>query len=168
MKFKLFLLMFIFMTQYVRAESKIKPLSENLRGKIDFTFLLFDVYEAKLWSERNSGLYTKPFSLELIYKRDFKGEDITDRSISELKKQGIIKEELNALDELIRPIFPNIKKGDSILASYNPDQGVIFYLNRKNIIGQIENDKYAKLFLDIWFGANTSDKKMRDILLGVN
>jgi len=169
MKFKLLLLFsFILFTQLGKAESSIKPLSDNLRGKIDFSFLFFDVYEAKLWSERNSGLYTKPFSLELIYKRDFKGEDITDRSISELKNQGIIKKELNALDILIRPIFPDIKKGDSILASYTPSQGVIFYLNRSNLIGKIEDDKYAKLFLDIWFGAKTSEKKMKDILLGVN
>ena len=146
--------------------TKVSPNSDNLRGSMDFSWFMFDVYKANLWAKEGVEIYSEPFSLELIYKRDFDGKDIISRSISELEGQGLDKKSLKLVEKNINNIFPNINKGDGILANYSPKSGVEFFLNREKKLGSITDLKVAKDFLDIWFSKKTSEKKMRKKLLG--
>jgi hypothetical protein len=160
MKYLIYL--FLLICSSVFASS---PLSENLRGNHHFSFYFFDVYEAKLWAS-DKEIYSEPFSLELIYKRDLVGKEIAKRSITEIEGQGQkLKAKKDKLELLIK-IFPNVKKGDSILANYNNESGLTFYLNRKKKIGEIKDLMFAKQFMNIWLSPKTSEKKMRSALLG--
>jgi hypothetical protein len=145
---------------------KVKPLSENLRGEIHFSWLFFDVYHAKLWAENSIPIYSKPFTLELIYKRELKGSDITDRSISEMLAQGVDKDVLDNWEKRLKTIFPDVENGDKIYASYRPMKGVEFYLNSTTKLGVIKDKEFSILFMNIWLGAKTSEQEMRIKLLG--
>ena len=162
MKCLIYLYLFTCLSAFASSPS---PLSEKLRGNYHFSFYFFDVYEAKLWASEKE-IYSEPFSLELIYKRDLVGKEIAKRSITEIEGQGQKLEAKKDKLELLIKIFPNVKKGDSILANYNGQFGVTFYLNRKKKIGEIRDLKFAKQFMDIWLSPKTSEKKMRSALLG--
>ena len=166
---KIFLIMALVVCSISNSYSEanqMQPLSSNLRGEIHYSWFFFDVYHAKLWAENNKAIYTVPFTLELIYKRDFTGNDITDRSISELLEQGEKKELLDKWDKKMRSIFPDVKEGDIILANYKPDEGLKFYLNGKKDLGEISDKSFSIVFMNIWLGKKSSDQEMRSKLLG--
>ena len=64
--------------------------ANNLKvvGKAQFSFLFWSIYNAELRSK--SGKYNRDgnFTLELEYLRNFSGEDIARRTITEIKNQG--------------------------------------------------------------------------------
>jgi hypothetical protein len=148
------------------SEDEVKPLSKNLRGEVHFSWFVFDVYHAKLWAENKIPIYSKPFTLELIYKRELKGKDIADRSITELSEQGVKRDVLDHWQVRLRLIFPDIKKGDRIFANFNPEEGIDFYLNAKQKIGVIKDKDFSVIFMNIWLGDKTSEQDMRTKLLG--
>jgi hypothetical protein len=148
-------------------EASTKPLSRMLRGEVHYSWLIFDVYHAKLWAPKGEDIFSKPFTLELKYKRDFLGSDITDRSVTELKGQGVNKDLLSKWDGKLRSIFPDIKKGDTIFANFNPSNGVTFILNGNKNIGVIKEQGFSIAFMNIWLGPKTSEKDMRNKLLGI-
>ena len=148
------------------AEEKISPLSQNLRGKFQYTWFFMDIYQAKLWAPNDIEVFSVPFTLELIYSRDFDGEDIVNQSIKELTGQGLSREYLEKKKEVLLEIFPNIKEGDSIMAQYTPEKGTVFYLNQKKKLGSIVDKTFSVEFLNIWLGEKTSSPELRAALLG--
>ena len=138
----------------------------ELRGAGKYTWFFIDVYEAKLYGPKVSDLYSKPFSLELKYMREFKGEDIVKQSEKELKSAGLEESIINKWRAPMLKIFPNVKEGDKITASFYPDKGVVFTLNTKNELGRIADLDFSRHFMNIWLGPKTSDPDLRDKLLG--
>ncbi len=94
------------------------------------------------------------------------GKDIANQSIVELIKQGAREEYTNLWRSKLEDIFPDVSKGDSIIANFSPGGGVSFFFNRKILLGRIKDKQFTRLFFDIWLGTKTSDKKLRRNLLG--
>lgn len=142
-----------------------------MQGKGVYSFLWMDVYEARLYRPEiikltPDNIYENTFQLELEYYMSFKGEEISKQSVKEIESQkgDLSREEKERLIKLYNGIFPNVDKGDRITASYHKDKGVSFFLNRKTLLGKIEEPKDAKAFLDIWLGVETSDEELREEL----
>lgn len=142
------------------------PLELPLRGQGEYKIFLLSIYDAKLWAERAEDIYAKPLSLELKYKRTFKGKDIADRSIKEIISAGHSKSEVEEWRQRLTQIFPDVKDGDTILANFNPEKGIVFYLNTSKELGQLSDLSFSKKFLDIWLGEKTSAPDLRAKLLG--
>lgn len=137
-----------------------------LRGEAQFTFLFMSIYEAKLWSENINDLYQGKLGLALTYKREFKGEQIVAQTQRELIHAGVSKSKAASRCEELNSVFPDVGPGDSLLADFNPKEGITFYLNFKKKVGVITDLEFAKAFLDIWLGPKTSEQRMRRQLLG--
>lgn len=130
-----------------------------------YSVLIFDVYDATLYTVSGKPETTLPFALQLAYLRDFKGEDIADRSAEEMRtQQGIDEVTLAGWHSQMRNIFPNVEEGDSITGIYRAKAECRFYKN-KVFIGQVTDDHFCHAFFNIWFGENTSAPKLRKKLL---
>ena len=89
-------------------------------GQARLTVYGFNIYDAKLWAAdgfSSASYATQSFALELRYLRNFKGEMIAERSLSEMLRLGEISEEKasNWLASM-KKTFPDVKKGDVLQA----------------------------------------------------
>ena len=67
---------------------------------------------------------------------------------------------------LLGNIFPDIKKGDTLLLNVSENQQSEFFLNGK-AIGKIIDQNFGRNFLRIWLDENCSYPKIRDKLIGL-
>jgi hypothetical protein len=142
----------------------------SVRGEGTLRFLGIKVYEARLWAPAKSPTKSispnEAFALELIYDMALKGREIAERSAAEMRKIGYSNEaKLKAWgDEMLR-IFPDIKKGESLIGVSVPGKGAKFY-SRDKLIASADDPEFAKAFFDIWLSEKTSEPKLRERLLG--
>lgn len=130
-----------------------------------FNFFLIKVYDSYLCSNDKANFYPQQifnsdFSLIIKYDMNFSKEELAKSSITEINRYYNISEiEQEKYYKILLNIFPNIVKNDIIEAKYSKDSKVIFYHNKLNI-GQINDAKFSKIFLNIWLHPNSKYKQM--------
>jgi hypothetical protein len=128
----------------------------------------FDVYDASLYARQGFDIQRfedQRFGLELSYLRAFKGSDIAERSIDEMKGLAAIEPAqarrwLSAMSAL----FPDVQRGDRITGVHVPGSGARFYLNGR-LLGEVADDAFSRLFFGIWLSPKTSQPRMRETLI---
>ena len=143
----------------------------SVRGEGVLRFFGIKVYEARLWASAKSLAKSiapaEPFALELVYDMAVKGRDIAERSTVEMRKIGYSDEaKLKAWGEEMLRIFPDIKKGESLIGVSIPGKGAKFY-SREKLIASADDPEFTKAFFDIWLSEKTSEPKLRVRLLGL-
>jgi Chalcone isomerase-like len=141
----------------------------RLQGQGRLRFMGLRVYEAKLWSGKDNvaeNWVSVPFALELDYARNFKGQQIAERSLAEMKRQGDVSAEtatrwLATMENL----FPDIKAGDRLSAVNLPGMGARFYMNGA-LRGDARDLEFVRVFFGIWLSPRTSEPSLREALLG--
>ncbi len=148
---------------------ELLPLA-TLTGRAKLTFLGLSIYNASLWVAPGfkSAAYEKHgFALELAYLRNFSGEAIAKRSISEMRRQFSISESDEARwEKAMREAFPDVKPGDRITGVNRPGAGAAFLVNGK-LRGEIRDPEFARLFFGIWLSGASLEPKMRADLLSL-
>lgn len=150
------------------TQAPIKKYASNLEivGQGRLTYMIWDVYDATLYAPNGSYQKGKPFVLSLDYLRKIKGEDIVERSIKEMRKQGYTNEKkLNQWAKKMAEIFPDVDKGVS-LTGIRHENGYTFFYKNGTRIGVIKDKEFSEKFFDIWLNEKTSDPKLRKKLLG--
>ena len=118
-------------------------------------YMWFDLYDISLYTQEANFNKDQVFALEITYLREFKGEKIAERSIYEIQKRGFNNsEKLNTWSEKMKKIFPDVKKGDSLVGIKDEQDGAQFFLNGLEL-GRVENPEFSKQFFDIWLGSNS-------------
>ena len=140
--------------------------SAKTLGQSRFTYYFFDIYDATLYAPNGEYSPQQPFALSLAYLRDFKGRDIADRSIDEMRDLGYrdvayLAQWLVAMESA----FPDIKSGDVLTGLVDPQQHTQFYLNGEPT-HYVADPQFTEAFFAIWLSDNTSQPKMRKQLLG--
>ncbi len=157
------------------ARAEVPPLPEvvvhdqaglTLRGEGAMRFFGIKVYDTRLWTAMKPYAPTEPFALELVYDMSFKGRDIAERSIKEMRGQGYQDEAKLArwLEEMSK-IFPDIKQGDTLIGISVPGKEARFY-TREKFIAAVPDAEFARAFFDIWLSDKTSEPRLRERLLG--
>lgn len=152
----------------VRPELKDALPQSQLVGKGRLTVWGFQVYDARLWAPPGfaaGSFASQPLALELAYLRDFKAQDVAERSLKEMRRSQTITEAQAERwrAELLR-VIPNVSRGDRILGLHRPGVGAAFWFNGKSS-GEITDAEFARLFFGIWLSPQTSEPKLRDALL---
>jgi Chalcone isomerase-like len=131
----------------------------------------FKVYDATLFVApdfRADDFSRYAFALELRYLRDFRNEDITRRSIEEMRRQGSFSEAQAAQWTVaLRKAFPDVRAGERITGVNVPSgaaAGVRFVTNGK-VSGEVRDAEFARWFFGIWLSPQTSEPAMRQALL---
>lgn len=146
----------------VRAQ--LPPLS--VRGRGDLRWFGLPVYEARLWSPAEGWSTERPFALEIRYARSIRGEQLTGRSIEEMRKQGIGDEARHARwRAAMTRTFPDVREGDCLTGVAMPGAPTKFFVNGKPA-GAIDDPEFGPAFFAIWLSPATSEPALRRQLLG--
>ncbi|MFD1696375.1 chalcone isomerase family protein [Roseibium aestuarii] len=138
----------------------------ELVGEGRFTFFGLPVFDASLYAPQGRYAPDGPFALALTYRRDFKGTAIAEKSIDEIRKQGRASEaSLASWQEQMSGIFPNVKAGQSLIGVKTAQGSAVFYSGSRKI-GEIRDPAFARAFFDIWLGSSTSNRSLRNKLVG--
>ncbi len=141
----------------------------QLQGQGRFRFLGLAVYDARLWASGPAlpgDWAAAPLALELAYARSFKGAQIAERSLQEMRRVGDVPEARGAqwLAQM-KALFPDVKEGDRLMGLHLPGQGARFFANGQ-LRGELRDTEFARLFFGIWLSEKTPEPALRDALLG--
>lgn len=143
----------------------------RLAGTSRYTYWGFDIYQATLWVEpgfRSSEPGRSRFALELHYLRSFKGGDIAQRSIAEMRRVGEFSDaQAQAWLQAMQAAFPDVAAGDRLTGIHRPGQGARFLANGRPT-AEVNDPEFARLFFGIWLSEKTPEPQMRLALLGLN
>ena len=147
------------------AAARLLP-SAELVGAGRMTFLGFKVFDAELYAPGGTYAPSAPFALKLTYLRAFKGKDIADSSVKEMRRQGGVSDrQLAAWGREMEAIFPDVRPGQSITGVRTAGGRTEFYLgNRK--LGSVSDPAFTKKFFAIWLGNASRDPQLRAKLVG--
>lgn len=136
----------------------------QLRGHTTLRFWGMALYEARLWTDPAFTLARfdqHPFALELAYRKAFKGRQIAQRSLSEMRRQSDFAPQwADAWAARLQALFPDVEPGDRITGIHLPGVGVRF-LHNGRLLGEVADPLFARLFFGIWLSAQTSEPEMR-------
>lgn len=136
-------------------------------GEGRLSFMMWDIYDARLYAPAGSWSKEKPFALELSYLREVSGEKIADRSVEEMRNQGYTNEvKLADWHTQMRDIFPDVNEGNILTGVYANNGETIFYKD-DNEIGRISDPEFGLQFFNIWLSEKTSAPDLRRKLLGM-
>jgi len=139
-------------------------------GSATLRFFGLRVYDARLWvggQPPGADWVASPFALELQYARSLKGEQIAERSLAEMRRQGEIGEPVAErwLGNM-KQLFPDVNAGDRITGLNLPGTGARFFVNGR-LRGEPREADFARMFFGIWLSPRTSEPAMREQLLGL-
>ena len=151
------------------TELQVRMPALTLAGQSTLRFWGFDVYTARLWVApgfQPQAYERHAFALELVYQRSLSGEDITQRSLVEMRRQpGADPALLKSWEAGLRAAIPDVRKGDRLIGLHAPGAGTTFLFNGKPS-GAMSDANFARLFFGIWLAPETSEPLMRATLLG--
>ncbi len=141
-----------------------------LQGQGLLRFMGLRVYEARLWAPTGQrvppGSWAQPLALEIRYQRALQGQQIAERSLQEMKRQGDIDEgTAQRWLQAMLGLFPDVVAGSRITGVYQPREGAQFYINGR-FKGSVSDAEFARRFFGIWLSPQSSDPKLRAALLG--
>jgi hypothetical protein len=142
---------------------------KNATDKVRLRVWGFEVYDAVLHTPPgfNAERFAEQrFGLELNYLRAFKGADIAERSIDEMR--GVAEftpEQADGWRKAMSELFPDVKRGDRITGVHVPGVGARFYFNDR-LLGDVADETFSRTFFGIWLSPKTSQPRMRETLIG--
>lgn len=140
----------------------------RLQGSGRLTFMLFHVYDARLWTGPGFDALNfaeEPLALELRYARGFGNDDIAERSIQEMRRSANIEPETaTRWIAAMKQAFPDVAEGDQTTGVQVPGVATRFFVNGR-FTGEIRDAEFTRLFFGIWLSPRTSEPKLRQALL---
>jgi hypothetical protein len=127
----------------------------------------FRIYNAYLWTPGGASFdHRKPFVLDIHYLRDFTARQLAERSIDEMRGQGVGHDGVYRkwVAEMQR-VFADVKEGDRLTGVATAARTAKFFHNG-NFRGEIADADFADAFFGIWLNEKTSQPRMRNQLLG--
>ena len=137
-----------------------------LIGEGTLKVFVWDIYDLKLFSEMNSFSRQNKFILEFDYKRELKKNKVIEASLKEMRRQkGVAEKQINAWETHLEQGINTAREGTKAAIEWAPDGQITFRYEGKAPV--IINDKlFAKSFINIWLGRDTSEPELRSALLG--
>ena len=139
--------------------------SPKLIGEGTLKVLMWEVYDLRLLTDGTPFSWNNKFMLEFDYSRELKKESVIDASLKEFKLQpNVTDKDIKAWEVYLEQVIQPVQKGNKATVQWVPEGQIIFHYEGSKPI-TIENDKFARSFLNIWLGEKTSRPKLRNQLL---
>jgi hypothetical protein len=139
----------------------------SLVGSGRLTVLLLDVYDAYLYAPNGKWGKDQPYALSLKYLRSLKSLEIVNRSIKEMRQQGIDDEvKLAAWHRQMKSVFPDVSEHTVLTGVRLKDGTTIFYKGDIEV-GRINDPKFTESFFNIWLSKKSSVPQLRKNLLNL-
>lgn len=127
----------------------------------------FQVYNVYLWTPAGASFdRRKPYALDLQYLRTFSAKQLAERSIDEMRGQGIGSDTVYPkwLAEMER-VFADVKDGDRLTGVVTASKTSKFFYNGA-YRGEVIDPAFADAFFGIWLNEKSSQPRVRNLLLG--
>ena len=138
-------------------------------GQSGFRMWGFSIYDAQLdaTSATTPENWTQqPLRLTLTYHRAFSAEAIAQRSIDEMQRQGPISAtQERQWREHLSACLRDVQDQDRLSASFD-GQARIRFAHQGRETCKIDDAEFARRFLAIWLGPQTSAPALRQALFG--
>jgi len=139
--------------------------SPKLIGEGTLKVLMWEVYDLRLFTDGTPFSWNNKFMLEFDYSRELKKESVIDASLKEFKLQpNVTDKDIKAWEVYLEKVIQSVQKGAKASIIWVPDGQIIFHYEGSKPT-TIENEKFARAFLNIWLGGKTSRPKLRNKLL---
>ena len=140
--------------------------SPKLIGEGTLKVLMWEVYDLRLYTDGTAFTWQDKFMLEFDYSRELKKESVIDASLKEFKLQPNVSDKyIGEWEAYLEQVIQPVQKGTKATVQWVPEGQIIFHYEGSKPT-TIENEKFARAFLNIWLGENTSRPKLRSQLLG--
>lgn len=134
-------------------------------GSGRFSVLFWDIYDATLYAQDGTWQENKPYALALTYLRELDAQAIAERSIEEMRKQGVNDDEkLAQWLQKMSELFPDVEE-NTVLTGIADDNGHTQFYQGEQFLGYVEDPDFTRCFFGIWLNENTSEPKFRKQLL---
>lgn len=146
----------------------VKALAPEWRtlGKGDLRWFGLAVYEATLWVSGQRLEPDEPFALSLRYARNIPRAKLVGSSIDEMRRLGYQDEDqLKNWQQHLERVFPDVKKGETIVGVSVPGRGARFFHNGR-FTGEVKDADFARAFFAIWLDERAYSPELRARLLG--
>ena len=139
--------------------------SPKLIGEGTLKVLMWEVYDLRLFTDGTPFSWSDKFMLEFDYSRELKKESVIDASLKEFKLQpNVTDKNIEAWKVYLEQVIQPVQKGTKATVQWVPEGQIIFHYEGSKPT-TIENEKFARAFLNIWLGEKTSRPKLRNQLL---
>ena len=140
--------------------------SPKLIGESTLKVLMWEVYDLRLYTDGTAFTWQDKFMLEFDYSRELKKESVIDASLKEFKLQpNVSDKDIGAWEAYLEQVIQPVQKGTKATVQWVPEGQIIFHYEGSKPT-TIENEKFARAFLNIWLGEKTSRPKLKSQLLG--
>ena len=140
--------------------------SPKLIGEGTLKVLMWEVYDLRLLTDGTPFSWNNKFMLEFDYSRELKKESVIDASLKEFKIQPkVTDKDIKAWEVYLEQVIQPVQKGNKAIVQWVPSGQIIFHYEGSTPV-IIENENFARAFLNIWLGEKTSRPKLRSKLLG--
>ena len=147
----------------------------QLWGHATLRYFGFSIYHAQLWvgqrpPEAGLAWPLQPVVLSLQYHRDFKGEDIAQRSFEEMQRHPLMRASDHAAWlASLKALMPDVRAGERLIGVYQPGQGLQLWHDGASLreLGTAPDALMARVFMGIWLDPSTSQPELRQRLLGL-
>ena len=163
---KLFaLIILVFSISWTSQAQQEEFQSPKLIGEGTLKVLMWEVYDLRLFTDGTPFSWNNKFLLEFDYSRELKKESVIDASLKEFKLQpNVTDKDIKAWEVYLEQVIQSVQKGAKASIMWVPDGQIIFHYEGSKPT-TIENEKFARAFLNIWLGEKTSRPKLRNKLL---
>ena len=140
--------------------------SPKLIGQGTLKVLMWEVYDLQLFTDGTPFSWSNKFMLEFDYSRELKKESVIDASLKEFKLQpNVTDKDIKAWEVYLEQVIQPVQKGTKASVMWVPEGQIVFNYEGSPT-STIENEDFARAFLNIWLGEKTSRPKLRSQLLG--
>ncbi len=136
-------------------------------GKATYKKAIFKLYDASLCTTEEQFSMEAPFALALDYRMKFSSEQISGAGIHEMARFARKdKAEFAELEPLFQKCFPDVDKGDQIIAVSEGPTTAKFYYNGE-MSCSVDYPEFRHLFFGIWLGEETRAPRKARLLKGI-
>ena len=142
--------------------------SPKLIGEGTLKVLMWEVYDLRLYTDGTAFSWQDKFMLEFDYSRELKKESVIDASLKEFKLQpNVTDKDIKAWQAYLAQVIQPVHKDTKATVIWVPEGKIIFHYEG-SLASTIENEEFARAFLNIWLGKQTSRPKLRNQLINDN
>ena len=127
---------------------------------------VWELYDLTLLSETNSFSWQQRFVLAFDHKRKLKKDEVIEASIKEMRRQkGVTSQALAQWQRYLERVIEPVEQGTRAAVEWFPEGKIAFYYDTQAPV-MINDELFARSFINIWLGQETSEPELRATLLG--
>ena len=166
MKKILFTLLFIVTSSVASDMPKEEFSSPSIIGEGTLKVFFMEIYDLRLVADSPTFSWQNKFKLDFFYTRDLKKDSVIKSSIKELRRQSSVsKSDIELWQGYLEQSIKPAQVGTHATVIWNPEGRITFHYEN-NDPTTIEDEDFARAFLNIWLGEETSQPKLRNQLFG--